>query len=179
MQNSATASSVGKPGPAELRRQPAAPSSFVRWFDGISLDDAAEVGGKGANLGELSRAGLPVPPGFVLGASAFHAAVEGAGIDGRLAALFAAADPDRPADLAASVAEMRRLIQATALPAPGLRRAPGALRHHVGVGERRRGRRGPRRHRARRAQAAAGGESQEEGPQWTLRQKPRPSSRLC
>lgn len=39
---------------------------FVRWFKEIRLTDTALVGGKGANLGELTVAGLPVPPGFVV-----------------------------------------------------------------------------------------------------------------
>lgn len=38
----------------------------IRWFNQVSLGDAALVGGKGANLGELTRAGLPVPSGFIL-----------------------------------------------------------------------------------------------------------------
>ena len=43
--------------------------------------DAAVVGGKGASLGELTRAGVAVPPGFVVTADAFAAAM--AAIDGR------------------------------------------------------------------------------------------------
>lgn len=31
----------------------------IRWFDELSLADVDEVGGKGANLGELTRAGSP------------------------------------------------------------------------------------------------------------------------
>ena len=34
----------------------------IRWFDEIGLADVALVGGKGANLGELRTAGLPIPP---------------------------------------------------------------------------------------------------------------------
>jgi Pyruvate phosphate dikinase, AMP/ATP-binding domain len=37
----------------------------------FSRADVAYAGGKGANLGELTRAGLPVPPGFVVGATAY------------------------------------------------------------------------------------------------------------
>jgi pyruvate,water dikinase len=40
--------------------------SYTVGFDEIGKDDLALAGGKGANLGELSRAGLPVPPGFVV-----------------------------------------------------------------------------------------------------------------
>jgi pyruvate,water dikinase len=38
----------------------------VRWFEEIGLKDTGSVGGKGANLGELTEGGLPVPPGFVI-----------------------------------------------------------------------------------------------------------------
>ena len=53
---------------------PEAPEPVV-WFDALSRGDTAIAGGKGANLGELTRAGLPVPPGFVITASAFQASL--------------------------------------------------------------------------------------------------------
>ena len=36
--------------------------NYTKRFDEVGRDDVALAGGKGANLGELSRAGLPVPP---------------------------------------------------------------------------------------------------------------------
>src|SRR5215204_4306562 len=50
--------------------------TYTAWFNEIRIDDIALAGGKGANLGELSRAGLPVPPGFVLTTAAYDAFVE-------------------------------------------------------------------------------------------------------
>ena len=44
----------------------------IRWFGEIGLADVGLVGGKGANLGELTTAGLPVPPGFVVTAAAYQ-----------------------------------------------------------------------------------------------------------
>src|SRR5205814_10562800 len=41
----------------------------------------ALVGGKGANLGDMARAGFPVPNGFVLTTHAYALAAEAAGID--------------------------------------------------------------------------------------------------
>lgn len=35
------------------------------------VGDVAEAGGKGADLGELARAGTPVPPGFVITTAAY------------------------------------------------------------------------------------------------------------
>ena len=44
---------------------------LVRWFKDLSLVDDDLVGGKAANLGELTSAGLPVPDGFALTAAAY------------------------------------------------------------------------------------------------------------
>jgi pyruvate,water dikinase len=41
-------------------------------FDEIGADDIPHVGGKGANLGVLTRAGAPVPPGFCVTVRAFE-----------------------------------------------------------------------------------------------------------
>jgi pyruvate,water dikinase len=48
---------------------------YVRWFGDLSLDDRSSVGGKGASLGELTRAGIRVPPGFVVTTAAFETAL--------------------------------------------------------------------------------------------------------
>jgi hypothetical protein len=94
----------------------------ILWFDALSKTSTPLAGGKGANLGELTRAGFPVPPGFVITASAFLAALDAAGIRGQLAELFAGADADNPAALAATAARMQALVTAMALP-DGLRAA--------------------------------------------------------
>src|SRR3989344_2322268 len=44
---------------------------IVRPFTRLRSGDVAIAGGKGASLGELTQAGIPVPPGFVLLSSAF------------------------------------------------------------------------------------------------------------
>ena len=43
----------------------------IMWFSEIRKNNIAEVGGKGANLGEMSSVGLPVPPGFVVTSGAY------------------------------------------------------------------------------------------------------------
>lgn len=60
----------------------------VHWFDDVGAADVEEVGGKGANLGELTRAGLPVPGGFVVGSSAFLSAMEDGGVREELRRVF-------------------------------------------------------------------------------------------
>lgn len=85
----------------------------------LGLEQAAllpEVGGKGANLGEMIRAGLPVPAGFCLTTRAYRQATSSAGLDAVHAALAAAAPDDLPA-LAALAADARALVLAAEIPA--------------------------------------------------------------
>jgi rifampicin phosphotransferase len=46
--------------------------NYIRWFDEIGKSETCLVGGKGANLGELTQAGLPVPPGFCVTSAAYQ-----------------------------------------------------------------------------------------------------------
>jgi len=50
--------------------------SFIKSFQNISKHDVSIAGGKGASLGEMLNAGIPVPPGFVILASAFDRFLE-------------------------------------------------------------------------------------------------------
>jgi phosphohistidine swiveling domain-containing protein len=52
--------------------QPSLP--LVVWLADLSQDDRPLAGGKAAILGELARAGLPVPPGFCLTTAAYRSA---------------------------------------------------------------------------------------------------------
>jgi len=45
--------------------------NFIKLFSEIGKEDVAVAGGKGANLGEMTQAGLPVPEGFVILSSAY------------------------------------------------------------------------------------------------------------
>lgn len=50
--------------------------TYTRTFSHISKKDTAIAGGKGASLGEMTQTGIPVPPGFVILASAFDRFLE-------------------------------------------------------------------------------------------------------
>src|SRR5690349_11031137 len=79
---------------------------YSRRFADLGRDDVATAGGKGANLGELTRAGLPVPTGFVLTTAAYRAFVAASGIGDEV---FAAADLPADADPAAYDEPARRI----------------------------------------------------------------------
>ncbi|MEY4580058.1 MAG: Phosphoenolpyruvate synthase [Pseudomonadota bacterium] len=124
-----SSSALGRPDSSE-RAAPQTPStaarSFVvatglpatapiRWFQDITRDDAKEVGGKGANLGEITRAGLPVPAGFVVTATAYVATLEANTIRAELQRLFAESQRDGAA-MDELAAKMRNLISKVVIP---------------------------------------------------------------
>ncbi len=104
----------------------------VRWLEQISADDLETVGGKGASLGELTTAGLPVPPGFVVTAETYRAFIEDAGIDEEL---FEAVDVDTEDSGALAAAESRakELILETPFP-EALREEVLAAYHEIEPG---------------------------------------------
>ncbi len=59
---------------------------FIRGFEELGRGDVDVAGGKGANLGELTRAGFPVPPGFVVTTGAYREFVTANGIADEVAA---------------------------------------------------------------------------------------------
>ncbi len=88
---------------------------FVRWFKDIRLADNPLVGGKGANLGELTSAKLPVPPGFVGTSGAYRYALDHAGVVPALAKLLGES-AETTADLTRISEGTQQLIRSIALP---------------------------------------------------------------
>ncbi|MBU4491821.1 MAG: phosphoenolpyruvate synthase [Euryarchaeota archaeon] len=56
----------------------------VVWLEEVGKEDIAIVGGKGASLGEMLRAELPVPPGFAVTAQAFRRFIDENGVGDKL-----------------------------------------------------------------------------------------------
>lgn len=54
---------------------------YIKWFNEVGKDDVNIVGGKGANLGELTQMGLDVPPGFCITAKGYDDFIERADLD--------------------------------------------------------------------------------------------------
>jgi pyruvate,water dikinase len=66
-------------------------AGYTRPLAELRRADAAEFGGKSANLGDLLSAGIPVPPGFAVSARAFRTFVEATGLEGMIAAAISRA----------------------------------------------------------------------------------------
>ncbi len=60
--------------------------SFVLWLDKISKDEPFVAGKKCGHLGEMQRAGLPVPPGFALTLDAYEKFLRESGVEKEIAA---------------------------------------------------------------------------------------------
>jgi pyruvate,water dikinase len=90
----------------------------ITWLADLGRLQADRVGAKAANLGELTRAGRPVPPGFVVGADAYLEAMEEGGVGEELRALHGVAlgQVDEPVALARSAERLRALVRKAGVP---------------------------------------------------------------
>jgi len=93
-----------------------APQEAVIGFERLDRSDVLRVGGKGANLGELTAAGMPVPPGFVVSASAYAAFCDGSGLRSRVAERLAGVDVEDTDRLDRAAAEIRSTIETEPMP---------------------------------------------------------------
>jgi pyruvate,water dikinase len=98
----------------------------------VGLRDEGAVGGKAANLGELTAAGFPVPSGFVVTAAAFLRSMEIGGVRPRLAELAADVDADRPEVLRDASVELKQLVHQAGVD-PKLRSAIETAFHTLGT----------------------------------------------
>ncbi|MBV8431500.1 MAG: hypothetical protein JO244_10080, partial [Solirubrobacterales bacterium] len=88
----------------------------TRSFADLSVDDVPYAGGKGANLGQLTQAGLPVPPGFVIGAPAYAAFRDQTGLSQRLAELLDTLDVEDTEALQQTARQAREAVESTEMP---------------------------------------------------------------
>lgn len=88
--------------------------TYAVWFDEYRRELAPSLGGKCASLGELTTAGLPVPPGFAITIDGHQAVC--AGIADRVAELLAACDPADAAGLTRTSVELRGLVESCPIP---------------------------------------------------------------
>ncbi|WP_447976937.1 phosphoenolpyruvate synthase [Candidatus Nitrospira bockiana] len=95
-------------------------TSAIQWFDEITLDDVALVGGKNASLGEmyreLSGQGVKVPNGFAITAEAYRMFLEDAGVDRRIRELLRDLDTKDMENLRRRGRAVRHAVLSATLP---------------------------------------------------------------
>jgi pyruvate,water dikinase len=89
-------------------------SDYIFTFSDIKGTDIPLVGGKGANLGEMTRAGLPVPPGFCVSADAYRLFTARAG--STITQILAATRMDDPESIETHTAKLRDFLIAQPMP---------------------------------------------------------------
>src|SRR3712207_1633156 len=94
----------------------ASPQGQVASLETLRRDAIERGGGKGANLGELIRAGLPVPPGFCVTTVAYRRAVVEAGLAGAIEKALRDVRTDDPASAEVASARVTTLFEDLPLP---------------------------------------------------------------
>ena len=89
---------------------------YVKKFEELSKDDIGIAGGKGANLGELTQAGIPVPPGFVVTAQAYEYFMDEAGINDKVMSILEETDINDTKALQAAAEEIKKIIVESPIP---------------------------------------------------------------
>lgn len=92
----------------------------TRAEDILQLDASTElsvVGGKGASLARLARAGLPVPDGFHITTAAYRTFVEENDLEERITSAIQTVDPDAPSSLESASAAIREAFLRATIPA--------------------------------------------------------------
>jgi pyruvate, water dikinase len=89
----------------------------VVWFNEVTKNDIGMVGGKGANLGEMTNAGIPVPPGFIVTAQAYFAFIEKAKLHDRIKTLLDPVNVQDSKQLQSVALKVQKLISDAQMPA--------------------------------------------------------------
>jgi pyruvate,water dikinase len=91
--------------------------AYVLWFKEIDKSDLALVGGKSANLGEMMKAGIPIPPGFAVTSHAYKEFIERTGLKSKISeALKEVANSRDPKAFEDVSARIRRIIEEEEVP---------------------------------------------------------------
>jgi pyruvate, water dikinase len=85
---------------------------YVVHFDEYTPELRLSLGGKNASLGEMTGAGLSVPPGFAVTTDAFTAHLAGTALAREVKELLSAADPGDPGALEPISAAVRARVEA-------------------------------------------------------------------
>jgi len=94
---------------------PASQKAIV-WFDEVTKEDIPLVGGKGANLGEMTKARIPVPPGFIVTADAYFDFLQKSGITNKIRNLLQPLDSNDSKQLQQTATKVKQIILDAPMP---------------------------------------------------------------
>src|SRR3989344_4538041 len=88
----------------------------IVWFEDVGKEDVGLVGGKGANLGEMTRANLPIPYGFVVTANAYFAFIKHSNLEPKIRELLSIVNYNNPTEIEQAAEHIRELIMRAETP---------------------------------------------------------------
>lgn len=91
-------------------------TKYILWFDEIGKEDIEKAGGKGANLGEMLRAQIPVPYGFVVTAQAYFDFIRETKIDRQIKHYLSQLDHHDNKNLQQTASLIQKVINKPAIP---------------------------------------------------------------
>lgn len=91
-------------------------SKNIVLFREVGKENGELVGGKGANLGELTKAGFPVPPGFIVTSTAYFDYIKATKLDEKIKKILDGLDFEDSKELQKRAEECSKLILSTPLP---------------------------------------------------------------
>lgn len=90
---------------------------IIVWFEEVGKHDVGLVGGKGANLGEMTNAHLPIPYGFVVTSHAYFDFIKQAGLEKKIKDILGIVNYDNPNELHQASSHIQKLILDAETPA--------------------------------------------------------------
>jgi pyruvate,water dikinase len=90
--------------------------------------DLIHAGGKGASLGELTRKGFSVPPGFIITTAAYNLLLQNDGVQNRLQEMLSSLEVENPASVTEISQRIRDLFQQISIPTQIIEDLVGAYR---------------------------------------------------
>jgi pyruvate,water dikinase len=89
---------------------------LVEFFEELGKEDVDVAGGKGANLGELTNAGINVPPGFVITSETYDKFIKETGIFDEIMSILDAIDVNDTKELQGASARIKEIIMKAYVP---------------------------------------------------------------
>jgi len=89
---------------------------YIKQFNAINKHDVSSAGGKGASLGEMITAGIPVPPGFVILAETYEKIIKAGQLDLEINTVLGKVDIAEASTVEAASEKIQGLMQHAKIP---------------------------------------------------------------
>lgn len=91
-------------------------NKHIVWFEEVGKEDVDLVGGKGANLGEMTNAHIPVPYGFVVTSNAYFQFIKEAELSKKIENILSIVNFDNPHELHQASQHAQELVLRSEMP---------------------------------------------------------------